>query len=192
MKPDTLPIDVNDWVYTDSPGVWRVFRVLQGIQKMRFTLQDRKRVDRRRLVFSKRLVDNSWNPTFTNAMANAEFVRPLSAEDQKRLENFIIENPHTLQEFDAFEPREVDSALDLRLDVPTSTGKDGALRLINDTFAGIGAGMTNDEVLQRLEASPLASYVTEMGGNATLRLLSKGHEIQNSEYVFRNVELLMV
>lgn len=192
MKPDAVPVDVNDWVYTDSPGVWRVFRVLQGVQKMRFSLQDRKRVDRRRLVFSKRLVDNLWNPAFTSAMANAEFVRPLSAEDQERLEKFIIENSHTLQEFHAFQPKEVDSALDLRLDVPASKGKDGVQRLINDTFAGIGAGLTNDEVLQRLEASPLASYITVMGGNATLRFLSKGHEIQNSEYVFREVQVLMV
>ena len=119
-------------------------------------------------------------------------VRPLSEEDRRRLDEFIIENPQTLQEFEAFQPKEVDSAMDLRLDVPASTGKDGIQRLINDAFARIEAGLTNDEVSQRLDSSPLAPYVTVMSGNATVRFLCKNHELRNNEYIFREIQLIMM
>jgi len=65
VKTDTIPIDVDDWVYSDSPGIWRVFRVVQGVQKLRFSLQKRKRIDRTQIIFCKRFVDESWKSAFT-------------------------------------------------------------------------------------------------------------------------------
>ncbi|GEM_PF-2917250 len=193
MKLDMKDVRVGDWVYSDSPGIWRVFRILESTQRLRFNLQERKRVDRRRLIFSKRLVDESWKPAFSAELATAEFVRALSNDDRRRLEEFIAGNPQTLQEFDAFQPKGIDHAMDLPLNVPTCVGKEGIHRLIYDVFADISeVGLTNDEILQRIAASELAGYAPKTMRNATMRFLCRDHELRSNVYVFREVQLLMI
>lgn len=193
MKTDQPSVATGDWVYSDSPGIWRVVRVVQDIQKLRFSLQDRKRVDRRRLVFCKRIVDESWRPAVSVEVASDAFVHPLSGDDRRRLGEYVAANPQVLNDFEAFEPTMLDHAMDLPLNVPASVGRQGIQRLIEEVFAGIkDGGVTNDEILQRIAQSDLERYAARTIRNATLRFLSKEHEIRNNEYVFREVQLLMV
>lgn len=193
MKPDETGVDIGDWVYSDSPGIWRVIRVVQDVQKLRFTLEERKRMDRKRLIFCKRIVDQSWKPAFTTELASDSFVHPLSNDDQRRLDEFITANPQTLEEFEAFQPKGIDRAMDLPLNVPITVGRQDVQRLIQDVFAGIGdQGFTNDEILQRLTMSELAHYAPRTIRNATLRFLCKNHELRNNEYVFKEVQLIMM
>lgn len=193
MGPDTRRINIGDWVYSYSPGIWRVYRVLQGVQEVRFKLEEPKRTSRSRFVFSKRLVDGAWKPSFIAETASADVVSPLSDDDRRRLEAFIATNPQILQEFEAFEPEEIDFVLNLRLNIPVSFGRDRLQRLIDGAFAGIGNhGSTNDEILQLLAASELARHVSTGMSNATLQFLCKGHEVRNNEYVFREARLIMV
>jgi hypothetical protein len=182
---------LGDWISSYSSGIWRVYRVIHDAQKLRFSLQERQRVDRRRLVFSKRLVDEMWKPTFSNELSSSELVSALTDDNKRRLEEFIVKNPQTLREFEAFQPKPIDQAMDLPLNVPTSIGKEDIQHLIRDVFAGIGEGLTNDAILQRLAASELARYAPKTIRNATLRFVCKDHELHDNEYVFREVQLLM-
>lgn len=193
MKMDNTSVATGDWVYSESPGIWRVERILQDIQKLRFSLQDRKRVDRRRLVLCKRIVDESWRPTFSAEVVSDAFVHPLPGDDLRRLDEYVASNQQVLKEFEAFEPTMNDHVMDLPLNVPASVGRQGIQRLIEEVFAGIAdGGVTNDEILQRIAQSDLERYATRTIRNATMRFFSKGHEIRHNEYVFREVQLLMV
>jgi len=192
MKPDVVPVNVDDWVYSISPGIWRVYRVIHDVQKLRFGQQERQQTDRRRLIFSKRLVDESWKPAFGNELAVAEFVRVPSDEDRQRLEDFIAKNPKIIHEFEAFRPKALDHAMDLPLNVPASTGKEAVQRLIHNVFPDIGDGLTNDGILQRIAKSELAHYAPKTVRNATLRFICKDHELRDNGYMFREVQLLMV
>lgn len=193
MKTDAAPINVSDWINSDSLGIWQVYRVIQGMQTPRANLQERHRIDRRQLVFSKRIVDGSWQPAFSNELASAELVRVLSSDDRRRLDEYVEKNPQTLQEFEGFQPKPIDLRMNLRLNIPSLAGTESVQRLIIDVFAGIGDGLTNDAILQRMAASELARYDATMTiSNATLQFTCIDHEHQNKDYVFRKVQLLMV
>jgi hypothetical protein len=159
---------------------------------MRANLQERKRVERGRYVFSKRFVDEAWKPAFTNEVASADLVRPITEDDRRRLDELAVANRRVLQEFEAYQPKGIDLVRNLPLNVPTSVGREGVQRLIPDVFTGIGSrGLTNDEILERIAASELARYAPKTIRNATLRFLCKDHETRDNEYVFREVEVCM-
>lgn len=191
MKTDMPPIDIGDWVYSDSPGIWRVYRVVQGVHRPRFSLQERKRINRTRIIFCKRFVDKSWKPAFIAELPI--FVHPLSDDDREHLEQFIAENPRILQDFEAFQPEQLDFVLNWPLNVPDSVGRDDIHRLVHDVFTGIGEhGLTNEEILQRITVSQLAQYVSSGMSNATLQFLCKDHELRDNEYVYRDAKVFMV
>lgn len=190
MKREGITVNVGDWVHSDSPGIWRVYRVIENVQRMRFDLQDRKRVDRNRYVFSKRFLDVSWKPAFAAEVANGEIVQPLSAEQKRRLVRFIEENPRAFAEFEAFDPRDINTVMNLRLDIPLSVGKQRLQELVADVFFGIERkGLTNAEVLERIANSELAGYRTRTVSNAMLQFVSIGHEIRGGEFVFHRAQV---
>ena len=191
MRHNAMAIEVGEWVCSGSAGIWQVYRVIDGVEKLRSSLRDRKRPSRDRLVFSKRLVDAAWKRAFSNEVASADLVRVLSSEDRHRLKDFLTKNPETMREFEEFQPSAIDLIRNLTLNVPASAGKEYIERLIQDLFVGINEGMTNDEILQRIASSQLAVYIGKYPINATLQLRCKDHELRINEYVFRDVQLLM-
>lgn len=148
-------------------------------------------MDRRRLVFSKRFLDASWTPAFRNELAVAEFVHALSDDSRSRLEQYIVQNPQAVREFEAFRPKAIDFAMDLPLNVPGSVSKEDVEGVMHNTFADIGEGLTNDAVLRRIAESDLAGLAPKTIRNATLRFVCQDHELRDGEYVFREVQLLM-
>ena len=192
MKPDPSILTINNWIHSDSPGIWRIYRVIHNTKKLRFSPQERQRFDRRWLIFSKRLLDASWKPSFTNEMVNAEFVRPLSEADTQRLESFIAKNPQAVREFEAFKPAPIDMVMNHSLDIPSVEAKDQVRHLLRSVFNDIEErGLTGEEILKRIFNGPLAAYIPKEFDNATLRFFSRDHELRNDEYVFRSVELTM-
>lgn len=190
MQLANTSINVGDWVNSDAPGIWQVTRVIEGVQKLRFKSEDRKRIERQRRVFCHRLVDESWKPAFRAEMCSGSFLQPLSDDDSNRVDRFLAENPEVLERFKAFVPESIDLAMDLRLDIQPPVSRESIEDTAKQVFVGIEDGLTNDEILQRIESGELARYVTELGGNAILRFLSKNHEVVDNEYVFRRVQLL--
>ncbi len=190
---NTMPINVGDWVYSDSPGIWQVYRILEEAERMRSSLQERKRVRRDRLVFSKRFVDEGWKPAFANEVASSDLLRPLSDDDRRYLEEFIARNPQTLQEFKSHQPKGIDLVRNLPLNVPTSVKGNEIQRLAHDVFSDIGEnGLTNDDILQRIATSELVRYTPKTIRNATLQFICKDHELRGNEYVFREAQVIMV
>jgi hypothetical protein len=185
------PTDVGDWVYSDSPGIWQVYRVITGVEKIRGSLLERKRSRRGGFVFSKRLLDGTWKPAFRNEVASADLIRPLSSDDRQRLDEFLANNSQVKQQFEAFKPTAIDLRLNLSLDIPASVAKEPVLQLIQEVFADIADGLTNDKILERMAATTLAGFAPKTIRNATLQFVCKDHELHDNEYVFREVQLLM-
>lgn len=183
-------LSVNDWVYSESSGVWRVYRIIKDVRRFRFSRQERQKINKHPLLFVKRLVDRAWSAAFCNEMATDTFVRVLSEEDRQHLDEWIVKNPEVIKRFDAFLPAPIDLVVNLALYLPQSSEKDRVKRLVGEVFAGIENGLTNDTILQRLASSEFAAYAPKSIRNATLQFVSKDHEHQNGEYIFREVRLV--
>ena len=193
MASQTTPLTVGDWVHSYSPGVWQIFRILEGVQKTRFTLNERKKMHRQPIIFCKRFLDDSWSPSFTAETCDPAVVQPLSGDERAKVEEFITKNPDVASQFYAYEPRDLDCAMGLMLSLPPGVGKADLESMVKEAFADIGEkGLTNDEVLQRLAASSLGGYVSQRMINATLRFICKDHELRGNEYVFREAQVIMV
>ena len=98
MRHNIVPINVGDWVYSDSPGIWQVYRIIEGAEKPRSNLVERKRTRLDRFVYSKRMLDKSWKPSFRNEAVSADLIRPLSGDDKRHLEEFLANNPQAVRD----------------------------------------------------------------------------------------------
>jgi hypothetical protein len=187
-KNDTQ-LSAGDWVESYSPGVWQVVRVLQDFFELRFHPDEPKRVSRRRLVLSKRLVDDKWRKAFKAEMAEAAVVHPLGDDQRARLAEYAKASPETLAEFEAFHPEMPDHIASLRLNVPQPVEVEGLRSAVTQVFTGIEEGLTNDEVLDRLTRSPLAGHLSDGLSNVTVRFLCRQHEVRDGQFVFRAVDV---
>jgi hypothetical protein len=186
---DGQRLSVGAWVESFSPGVWQVVHVLEGFFELRFHPEEPKRVSRRRLVFSKRLVDDKWRKAFKAEMAEAAVVHPLGDDQHVRLVEYTGANPKVLAEFEAFRPEMPDHIASLRLNVPQPAEIDGLRSAVGRALAGIEDGLTNDEVLDRLARSPLAGHLSAGLSNVTVRFLCRRHEVRDGQFVFRAVDV---
>jgi hypothetical protein len=184
-------VKLNDWVYSESPGIWRVYRVIRDVRRFRFNRQERQKISKQPLIFVKRLVDRSWNAAYSNEVATETFARALSESDRQRLDEWIRKNPDLVKSFEAFDTAPMNLAVNLALYVPDQCEKEHLQRLIGEVFADIAEGLTNDTIRERIAAGDLAGYTPRNVRNATLQFISKDHEVRNNEYVFREVQLLM-
>lgn len=182
-------LSAGDWVESYSPGVWQVIHVLEGFLELRFHPDEPKRVSRRRLVFSKRLVDDKWRKAFTAEMAEAAVVHPLGDGERSRLAEYANANLETLAAFEALQPEMPDHITSLRLNVPQPVEVEGFRRAVTQAFTGIEQGLTNDEVLDRLARSPLVAYLSAGLSNVTIRFLCRQHEVRDGQFVFRAVDV---
>lgn len=184
---------VGDWIHSYSPGIWQVFRIIEGVQKARFRLDERKQTRRQPIIFCRRLLDASWSPSFAGETCDPAVVHPLTDDERAKLDDFISKNPDVADQFFAYEPRNLDCALGLTLSLPEGIGKADLENLVRQAFGDLSdRGLTNDEILHRLAASPIAAWVSQRMINATLRLICKNHELRENEYVFREAQVNMI
>jgi hypothetical protein len=70
-------------------GFWKVWRVLDGFNELRFSLDAPKLPSSRTLVFSHRLVNNSWKRSFSTECAEASLVKRISTDEESRIEELL-------------------------------------------------------------------------------------------------------
>ncbi len=184
-----VDVNVGDWIYSDSPGIWKIYRIIEGVQKFRYDMAHPKRLDRTQTVFSKRLVDGSWRPSFKTEYSDGGFIRELSSEDQMRLNEFIANNPQVMKEFNEYQPEQIGFALNYSLYVPQAF-IEHIHKLVEDTFADIEIlGLSNEDILQRIGKTELADWVSKGFSNMCLQFYCRDHEIRDNEYILREVKV---
>ena len=182
-------VQVGDWVQSYSPGIWQVVRVLAGFWELRYHLRDRKRRSRRTVVFVKRIVDARWQKAFMAESCDIAHVRRLADPHREQLRNLLASDPGMLTEFDAYPLADLDFLMALTLKLPESQALEQFESSVLCAFDDIRCGLTNDEVLERLESSGVSSYVSHVGGNAMIRFVCENHELRDDQFVFRSVGL---
>ena len=186
-------LKVGDWVRSYSMGIWRVWRVLSGFNELRFSLDAPKLSSSRTLVFSHRVVNNSWKRSFSKECAEASLVSRISADEQSRIEDLLESNTQLKKAFDKY--RAENSTLDLVVNVSLGQlpGADRErLKAACDLHLGSSteSGLTMDEVLAALRKAGYDECIGKIPTNATVQLVSVDHEVRDHEFLLRYKRLL--
>jgi hypothetical protein len=181
-------VNAGDWVRSYSMGIWRVSRVLSGFNEPRFSLDAAKSVSPRTLVFSNRLVNTSWKRSFSTECADLSLVRRISADEESRIQELLQSNPSLKNEFEKYQAK--NGSLELVINVSLGQIPDSdrdRLRAVCSEALGNPAqnGITMDEALVVLRDAGFYDCIDKTPKQATLQLISVGHEVRDGEFVLR-------
>jgi hypothetical protein len=186
-------LKVGDWVHSYSMGIWRVWRVLSGFNELRFSLEAPKFISPRTLVFSHRLVNTSWKRSFSTECAEISLVSRISPDDESRIQELLRSNPSLSRAFEKYQAK--NDALDLVVNVSLGhiPGADRErLRAACARYLGASgqAGLTMDEVLVALQSAGYYDCIGKTPIEATVQLISTGHEVWEREFILRYSRVL--
>jgi hypothetical protein len=177
------PLIVGDWVYSNSPGIWQIYRVLPIVNEMRFSLSDRRKKSKRVLIFSRRLVDASWNQSFKTECCEQTLVSTISAADNGSLVHLLQNDARLRESFENYAPESLDLMGNLTMRVPKielleSFCSEKLLPPMRD-------GLAMDDILRIMEEAGMDLYANKLPINATLQVGCRDHEMRDGEFVFR-------
>jgi len=174
-----MSAQVGDWVTAYSPGIWRIFRILQDVEPLHEHDQGRNQ------VFAARFLTGSGKPGFRTESCDALFVQPLTVQQRALLDGFIRDNPKVLRRFEDCVPR----APDLIFNLGTSTSAE-ELSIPSTIGARLAEGMTLPQIRAVLEAEGMASAIGRNPTRATLQFISPEHEVRDRHFIFRKLNIL--
>jgi hypothetical protein len=181
-------VNIGDWVHSYSMGIWRVSRVLSGFNDLRYSLDTPKTASLRTLVFSHRLVNTSWKRSFSVECADLSLVSPVSQDERSKIQEMLESVPGLEKAFEKYQAAH--GSPDLVVNIGLGGLPDGDRERLRTACAGhLGVsaemGMTMDQVLVALKAAGYYCCIGKMPNSATVQLVSKGHEVQDCEFVLR-------
>ena len=177
--------EVGDWVRPYSRGIWRVARVLSGFNELRWSLNEPKRVSSQVLVFSNRLVNESWKRSFSREVSLADYVCHVSDDERLRIRAVLAENTRLAAAFHTFEIKSPCVDLIANFRCGCKSRKEPFATLCRRLFdADIQNGLTLEQVLERLADEGHGDCQTQIPAVASLQLVSVGHDVRDNEFVF--------
>lgn len=185
----------GDWIRIPSlfPGVWLVSRVLSRFYEHRWSLDNPKQMSGRTLVFCDRLVNDTWNRSFSRQCCEASYASHLNKEDGTKLRALVGGDSKLMSAFEKY--RASKSPLDLIANISMGKLADHDVssfqQLCSDMLASrIASGITLDEVLTLLRERDLEKHIAATPIQVTLQLTSKGHELRGGDFLYRTYRIL--
>jgi len=176
----------KDWVYSYSKGIWQVYRVLTNF----YDLDGNK--GKKTLIFSKRIVNEKWEKSFSNEVCDISFVKKLSLLDYNRLKKFIKENPKVYPSFIEYSGKPIDFILNLNFDLSKNKlSIEEFKKILNKLFENINEnGKTFQEIKKIINESKLNELQSNRLVTNILQFVCKNHEVRNSQLIFRKFNIL--
>jgi hypothetical protein len=182
-----MSVKKNDWVRSYSAGVWRVLAEVPTHFEPRASLKDSKKLYDGPLFILKRIVNNKWKKAFAVEAAHADFVKPLTKVDTKKLESFVSQNADILEEFETYD-HPLDSILNIGFALKR---KSDLTKLRNAVAQELGEelenGVTCDKILAAIAKTTYAEFCGEAPQSGTLQFVNFGHEIRRRELIYRKM-----
>jgi hypothetical protein len=188
-------IQTGDWIRIPSlwPGVWKVYRILSRFTEDRWSLDEELKPPGRCLLFCHRLVNDSWQRSFFHQCCDASLARALSSDDRKRVEDLLSSNIKVARAFEKYQA--AGAPIDLVANLGFGHLTNSELEVFPPTCGRLLAdrileGLTMDEVLGILRDSWLGAHRRMLPNQATLQLISPGHELQGDRFLYRRYRTL--
>ena len=184
-----MSFEVGEWVRTVSKGIWRIEQKMPAHYAPRFSLSERKKLQEGTTYFLKRMVNDKWKSAFEKTAAHESAVKRLTKADSRKLERFLTENGHVLEDFDSFQ-RPVDAILNLGFTLPRRSDFSKFKREFAAAFSqSLVNGMTNEAILKLISETNYAEGLGGIPQSATLQFISKDHEVKRRHLIYRELNV---
>ncbi|MBI1352715.1 MAG: hypothetical protein GC160_00105 [Acidobacteria bacterium] len=186
-------VSVGDWIRPYSKGIWRVFRILNDFNEFRYSLREPKVRSDRTLVFSNRLVNDSWKRSFSTECSELSWVTSIPREERQRIHQLLRGDEKLRKAFEKFEgaPKPVDLVVNLRFGPLPGSDRERFKAAMSEVLHGpIKRGLILDEVLECVRAAGYEGCMSQNPTTATLQLVSPDHELRGREFVMREYRVL--
>jgi hypothetical protein len=120
------PINVGDWVWSYSSGIWQVYRVIHYKTRDALTLGETDET----MIFSKKFLSESMKPSFREECCAPAHIEHLSDEAMRKTEAFILNNPDAIKRFEGYQPKDIDMVYNSRIALPDGTSVEDVEKLI--------------------------------------------------------------
>jgi hypothetical protein len=188
-------IKKDDWIRIPAlwPGIWKVSRILEGFKEDRWSLSEPLKPSSRRIVFCHRIVNDSWQRSFSHQSCNESLVNVLPSADSEKLTAMLSSTPKLWTAFEKYRAntKSIDLIANLGFGELTEEGKENFRQICSRFLTErIQAGMNMDEVLTFLAESELASHRHKFPQQLTLQLISIDHEVRGDRFLYSKYRVL--
>lgn len=179
---------IGDWVNSYTEGIWQVYRIIDGVNELRYSLDDKKKRSRRVIVFSKRLVDTYWKPAFAVESCERSMATAVTTDCIDQIDTFLAEHPNVKSAFESYTPEPIDLIVNLSMAV---RDRSRLITFCETTLADETAqGVPLDRVLSLIQQTGLSQYIGKTPINTTLQLTCRDHEMKDGEFILRDARVL--
>lgn len=184
-----MDFEVGDWVKSHSQGIWRIERIITDFFEIRYSEDSEKVRSKGAIFILKRLVNDKWKRSLSMDSCSIEWLVKLTTEEQDLLDKFIKENEKAMKDFTRYQ-RNVDLVLNLSFSV-IDKDRINFESTVSSLFGNkINEGLTSDEILNIIVKSELEKYIFKNPEDKTVQFISTNHEVLNSEFIFREFNIL--
>ena len=188
-------IATGDWLRIPSlwPGIWRVSRVLTGFKEDRWSLDEPLKPSERSIVFCHRIVNETWQRSFSHQSCEISFVRQPSSDDREKLKSLLASDTKLLAAFEKYRTTTKTNDLVANVGFGELSAQQASdfPRLCDEMLAGrIDTGLTMDEVLRLLRENSLDSYKHKFPQQTSLQLTSVNHELLGDRFLYKRYRTL--
>jgi hypothetical protein len=189
------PIEVGDWIRVPrlSPGIWRVSRTLLGFNEDRWSLSDPIVPSRRTLVFSHRMVNDSWNRSFSRLVCDATYVEPLEAAELSKVMALCATDNKLADAFEKYRSmsKPIDSVASLAFGGLSAEEIEQFPSQCKALFEDkIADGLTIFDVLSLLNTRNMDQSIRTYPLQVTLQLVPENFELRKNEFLYRRYTTL--
>jgi len=167
--------------------------VLRGFTEDRWSLDEPLKASGHTLVFCHRLLSAAWRRSFSHQCCEASLASPLSSLDLEKLETLLASDRKLGAAFQKYQTaaKPIDRIANLRFGEITGPDAKPFSHTCEEMLAHrIAEGLTMDDVLQLLHQYGLASRKGKLPSQATLQLISPGHELRGGRFLYRRYRTL--
>jgi hypothetical protein len=173
-------MNINDWVYSYSKGLWQITKIINV--DLLFPTKTTQTS-----VFVKRLLNEKGKRSFSMESAHPSFIRPISASDKAVVDGFIKENPKAFNEFNTYY-RPIDSVLNLAFYVKDEEERSQFKKFVKDKFADIQKGL-NDTEIEKIFENRMKDGRSSIR-NITVQFVSVDSEVFENRYRYTVMNIL--
>ncbi len=173
-------MNINDWVYSYSKGLWQITRVV-SVDELFPTKATRTS------VFVKRLLNEKGKRSFSMESVHPCFIRPLTVSDKTVVDSFILENPKAFNEFKTYH-KQIDSILNIAFFVKDDEERNKFKEYVRDTFSDIPKGLNDTQIVDILEEKRNDSRSSIR--NITLQFVSVDSEVFENRLRYTMLNIL--
>ena len=168
-------------------------RVLHSFNEFRYRLEAPIIQSDRTVIFSNRLVNDSWKRSFASECSALSLVSAVSDEENERVEQLLRSDEKLRAAYAKYEgaPKPGDLIVNLRFGPLPNGGIDvlkaACAKSLDDTIPN---GLILDEVLELLRDAGYYECLNGIPQSATLQLVCPNHELRGRDFLLRSYRIL--